>query len=154
MTKSLSPNVLAWLLPTTMFVHQLEEYFAGFLDWYPTIMNAELSREDFLFINSIALLAFTLFAIFHTAGFRNNFVFMAVGTLSFANGTAHLLATIFTMTYSPGAISGVVLFLPLGRMIYLRIYPELPEGQKIPSIVTGVLLLFSVSMIARSMATS
>jgi hypothetical protein len=63
------------------------------------------------------------------------------------------MATIFTWTYIPGIISGMVIFLPLGHLIYHRIYPELPENQKILSIATGILLLFTVSMIARNMAT-
>jgi hypothetical protein len=134
-------------------IHQLEEYFGGFLEWYPMIMNAKLSSEDFILINTIALLITVFFAMMYSLGIRNNFIFVVIGSLFFVNGIVHLMATIFSWSYSPGVISGLVIFLPLGRLIYHRIYPQLPENQRIPSILIGILLLFTVSMIARSMAT-
>ena len=150
--KDLSPGILAWILPIGFFLHQLEEYFGGFLEWYPSVMNATLSQEDFIIINSIGLSIVVLFAITYNLGVRNNFVFVVIGTLLFVNGIVHILATLFTWTYSPGVISGVVILLPLGRIVYRKMYPELPENQRIPSISIGILLLFIVSMIARGMA--
>jgi glycopeptide antibiotics resistance protein len=64
------------------------------------------------------------------------------------NGIIHLVLSIFTLSYSPGVISGVILFLPLGTSIYLRILPKLEKKEKIAAISIGLLLLFSVSMIA------
>jgi len=154
MAKKLNPVFLAWSLPLTMLVHQLEEFFGGFLEWFPSIMNVNLSQENFLIINSIALLILLFFAITYSLVSRNNFLLMTFGTLLFVNGAVHILISIITLIYSPGAISGLILFLPLGGVIYQRIYPELPKNQRIPSIATGILLLFIVNMIARSTAMS
>lgn len=154
MVKRLNPTLLVWFLPIAFALHQIEEYFGGFLDWYPTVMNATLSSEDFILINSIGLSIVLLFSIVYSFGVKNNFVFVVIGTLLFVNGIVHLLLTLVTQTYSPGVISGLIILIPLGGIIFRRIYPNLPANQRTPSIVIGILLLFMVSIIARGMAIS
>ena len=145
--KALSPNQMAWLLPVTILVHQLEEYFGQFPLWYSNLLNAELSNQDFIVINSIGLFVFTVFALSYFFN-KNNIILVALGTLVLANGLIHLLLSIFTFSYSPGAISGFFLFIPLGVIIYKQILPQLREGERIISIAIGVFVLFTVSMIA------
>jgi hypothetical protein len=54
---------------------------------------------------------------------KNNTILVALGTLVFVNGMVHLVLSIFTFSYSPGTISSVVLFIPLGIIIFKRILP-------------------------------
>ena len=75
-------------------------------------------------------------------------IMVALGTLVFVNGIVHLLLSVLTLTYSPGTISGVVLYIPLGRIIYKQILPLLSDQEKTLSIVSGVLILVLVSIIA------
>ncbi|MBT8306334.1 MAG: HXXEE domain-containing protein [Maribacter sp.] len=145
--KALSPNQIACLLPVTILVHQLEEYYGQFPLWYSKLLNAQLSIQDFIIINGIGLFIFTAFALSYIF-YKNNLILAALGTLVFVNGTIHLLLSVFTITYSPGTISGVVLFIPLGIIIYRKIFPKLGEGERIMAIAIGVIALFSVSLIA------
>jgi len=55
---------------------------------------------------------------------------------------------VFTFSYSPDTISGVVLFIPPGIIIFKKILPRLREVKKIIAIAIGVFVLFAVSMIA------
>ena len=145
--KAPSPNQMAWLLPATILVHQLEEYFGQFPLWFSNLLNAELSNQDFILINGVGLFVFTAFALSYIFN-KNNLILVAMGTLVFVNGIIHLLLSILTFSYSPGAISGVVLFVPLGIIIFMKILPKLRESERIMAIGIGIFVLFSVSMVA------
>lgn len=145
--KAPSPNQMAWLLPATILVHQLEEYFGQFPLWFSNLLNAELSNQDFILINGVGLFVFTAFSLSYIFN-KNNLILVAMGTLVFVNGIMHLLLSILTFSYSPGAISGVVLFFPLGILIFMKILPKLRESERIIAIGIGIFVLFTVSMIA------
>lgn len=145
--KAPSAKQIAWFLPATILVHQLEEYFGQFPLWYSNLLNAELSNQDFIVINAVALFIFTIVALSYFIN-KNNQILVALGTLVLVNGMSHLLLSIFTFSYSPGTISGVVLFIPLGVIIFKKILPLLPLGERIIAISIGVIVLFTVSMIA------
>lgn len=145
--KAISPNQMAGLLPTTLLVHQLEEYLGSFPRWYSDLLNADLSNQDFLMINSIGLILITILSLSYLFN-KNNMILVVLGTLVFVNGIVHLLLSMFTFSYSPGTISGVVLFLPLGIIIFRQILPQLLEGERIIAISIGIIALFTVSVIA------
>jgi len=145
--KALSPNQMAWLLPITIFIHQLEEYFAHFPLWYSNLLDANLSEQDFILINAIGLFVFMAVALSYLFN-KNKIILVALGTLVFVNGIVHALLSLFTFSYSPGTISGLVLFIPLGIIIFIRILPHLREAEKIIAITIGIFVLFAVSLIA------
>lgn len=145
--KAPSPNQIAWLLPATILVHQLEEYFGQFPLWYSNLLNAQLSNQDFIAINVCGLFIFTGFSLSYIFN-KNSLILVALGTLVFVNGIVHLLLSIFTFSYSPGSISGVILFIPLGIIIFKRILPQLPKHQRALAIAIGIFVLMTVSMIA------
>ena len=145
--KAPSPNQIAWLLPVSIFFHQLEEYFGDFPLWYSNLLNAQLSNQDFLVINGVGLFIFTVWALSYYFS-KNNLILAALGTLVFVNGWTHLLLSIFTYAYSPGTITSVVLFIPLGFIIFRKILPQLRMGEKIMAIAIGIIVLFVASMVA------
>jgi len=141
---------MAWLIPIVLLTHQLEEYFGQFPQWYSNLLNAQLSNRDFIVINSIGLLIITIASLSYYFN-KSNFILVALGTLIFVNGWTHLLLSLFTLSYSPGTISGIVFFIPLGTIIYRKILPQLKSGEKILAITIGVLFLVMVSSIASNM---
>jgi len=145
--KTPAPNHIAWLLPVSIFLHQLEEYFGEFPLWYSNLLNAQLSDKDFVVINGVGLFIFTVWSLSYYFN-KNKVILAALGTLVFVNGWTHLLLSIFTFAYSPGTITGVVLFIPLGFIIFRKIFPLLRRGEKVTAVTLGVLILFVVSMIA------
>jgi len=142
-----SASQIAGLIPATFFIHQLEEYFGQFPLWYSNLLNAQLSNQDFILINGVGLFVFSALSLSYIFN-RNKRILVALGALVFANGLIHLLLSIFTSSYSPGTVSGVVLFIPLGIIIFKKISPQLREVENIMAIATGVFVLFAVSMIA------
>jgi hypothetical protein len=120
--KYLSLNHMAWLLPATILVHRLEEYFGQFPRWYSNLFKYTVVQPGFHCYQwswPVRIHRIFLSYIFD----KNNTILVALGTLVFVNGMVHLVLSIFTFSYSPGTISSVVLFIPLGIIIFKRILP-------------------------------
>jgi hypothetical protein len=145
--KAPSSKQIAWLLPVTLLAHQLEEYFYQFPLWYSNLLNTKLSNQEWILINVVGLFIISIVSLSYLFN-TNKLILVALGTLVFVNGIVHLLLSIFTFSYSPGTISGVILFIPLGIIIFKKISPQLHSGERIIAIVTGIVVLFIVSMIA------
>ena len=107
---------LGWLFPATYAAHILEEWRGGegFPAWWSRLMGAELSVERFLALNLYALAGMTL-GVALAAFFRQmRWLLVGFGAVVLINATAHLAASAATRSYSPGVVSGALLWLPLG----------------------------------------
>ena len=144
----LSLNQIAWLIPVSMLIHQLEEYFAGFAVWYSDILDTDFSSNDFILINSIALIIFLLFSLAYNLGYKNQVIFLALGTLLLINGVVHTFFTLFMLQYSPGTISGIILFIPLGIVQRRKLSAKLSKDEMLLGTVFGIIGLLTVSVIA------
>ena len=146
----LKPKQIAWLMPLAYMFHLLDEYFMGegFPDWFSGVFKVDLSNIDFAIINSVGLIATIVIVFLYNIDKVNSFVIAALGTLFFVNGIIHFLASLFTLSYSPGTISGILLYLPLGYLIFKNIFPLVPEEQRGLSIATGIILQVAVALIA------
>ena len=132
--KGLSPNQMALLVPVSLLAHQLEEYFGSFPVWFSGLLNADHSNQDFILINTIGLFLITALVLFFVFS-RNNMILVVLGTIALLNGILHLALSIFTISYSPGVITGVVLFLPLGAVIYKKMI--LPGSSLFPLLLVA-----------------
>jgi len=107
----------AIFLPFAFLLHVMEEWFAGLPAWTVIAPGAEVSPERFLLINTVALLLFTIgtLAAFYyprMAWFATTFA-----ALLGLNALVHSLATLGLGLYSPGTVTGLLLFLPLSAIV-------------------------------------
>ncbi len=146
----LKPKQIASLLPIAYLLHLSEEYFfgKGFPTWFSGVFKVHLSNVDFIIINSVGFTATISLVILYNLNKINNFVIAAFGTLFFVNGLIHFLASLFTTSYSPGTITGVLLYLPLGHLIFKKIFPLVPEGQRALSVASGITIQVVVAFVA------
>ncbi|HSQ86563.1 MAG TPA: HXXEE domain-containing protein, partial [Desulfobacterales bacterium] len=126
------------------------EYFTGFPDWFSQLFEVDLSLYNFIFINSLGFTATIIIAILYSFNKINYFVIAVLGTLFFINGIIHIVATILTINYSPGTITGLLFYLPIGYLVYKNIFPLLPKKQKSLSVVLGLSVQIIVAMVAFS----
>ena len=145
-----SPKLIAWLLPLAYFFHLADEYVTGFPGWFSGIFKVELSLNDFIAINVFGFTATIIIVILYSFNKVNSFVIATLGVLFFVNGIIHIVATIFTVSYSPGTISGLIFYLPLGYLVYKSIFPLLPEKQRSFSVVVGIFVQIIVAVVAFS----
>ena len=98
-------GALLWLFPPAYAVHVLEQLVAG---------------DGFLLVNAVGMVLLVA-AVRRTCRDEHaGWMAIAIATLAAVNGMAHVSATLVSGRYSPGLISGVVLYIPLAALTLLR----------------------------------
>lgn len=137
-------------MPSAYLIHLLEEYFGGvgFPHWFSNLLNISLTPENFILINAFGFSATLIITILYNLDKANDFIIAVLGTLFFVNGIVHLLATLFSATYSPGTITGVIIYIPLGILIFKMIFPRIKKEQRMLCFVTAIVVQIIVALIA------
>jgi hypothetical protein len=99
--------------PFTYLIHILEEYWGGegFYRWIRRVAGIQLTPAQFLSINLVLWTAMSMLVL---AVRFPNWLYVALGFVVVVNGLGHAAGTILTRTYSPGLVSGIFLWVPLG----------------------------------------
>lgn len=118
------------LFPLTYCLHVAEEYWGGetFYGWVSRLWSIDFTREEFLSLNAIAMgvmIAGTLAANLTPA----RWPIAALGFVTAANGLLHTIASIATASYSPGLVSGLLIWLPLGSYALRRAHRGLSRTE-------------------------
>jgi Protein of unknown function with HXXEE motif len=138
----------AWLFPASYLVHILEEYWGGFPVWVARVWGVESSSGNFLSWNGVALVMMTVGValVLKTKSYR--WLLVSFGTVVLINGLVHAGASILTKSYSPGLVSGLLLFVPLGAVTLLRARKKVNRRVLRAGVVVGVLLHVVVVLLA------
>jgi hypothetical protein len=141
-----------WLLlfPATYVLHIVEEFWAGegFYRWIRRIVRIVLSPAQFLSVNAALLVAMT-FAVLRVRSFSTEgWLVVALAVIVSVNGLGHLAGTLVTRSYSPGLVTGLGLWTPLGIYTLIRTVPALPATQLWIGVVAGLVIQAIVSLIA------
>ncbi len=119
MTDSSSLSLLAWSLPAAAVTHIFEEFVfpGGFKAWWQAYRpgTAGSVSTRFLVIINAALLFLCANVALAVRSPRGNGVaaWLTVAALLFSNAIFHIIGAFQTGRYSPGMVSGVVLYMPL-----------------------------------------
>ena len=143
---------LLWLLPAAYALHILEEWYAGFSEWVALVVGAPLPRAAFIVINAIAMALAIAATRASTRREHYGWAGIAVASILFVNALAHVLGTAITRTYSPGLITGLVLYVPIAGLVLLRASTQAASGAFLRGVVVGIALHAVVFLIAYSLA--
>ncbi len=102
-----------WLFPVTYAVHIAEEYGAGFASW-AAAHGALLTDREVLAWNGVGCAAMIIGVLLADRSRRWRWIVTALAVIVAANGLYHAAASVVTASYSPGLVSGALLWLPLG----------------------------------------
>jgi Protein of unknown function with HXXEE motif len=136
------PHAWGWLFPATYALHILEEWRGGegFPAWFARITGVELAAGEFLLWNVAALLLMSA-SIVLTIRFKTfGWLLLAYGTAFLLNALSHLCASLYTISYSPGLVSSLLLWLPLGALALLRFRPTLSRRARRAGLLIGFLI--------------
>jgi Protein of unknown function with HXXEE motif len=106
-----------WLFPATYLVHIAEEGLAGerFYRWVARVSGRSMSGRAFLGLNA---LYWTVMALAVRGAVRGRerrpWIAPALGTVVALNAVGHVLGSALSCSYSPGLVSGLLLWGPLG----------------------------------------
>ncbi|MBM3787747.1 MAG: HXXEE domain-containing protein [Acidobacteria bacterium] len=139
-----------WLFPLTYIVHFAEEYFCGetFPVWLAKLRGIELGLKDFIILNAIAWLVMALSSWAASRWAAAKWAIPALGFVVAFNGALHATGSVVTLSYSPGLISGLLLWLPLGIHAVSRGWRSLSRRQFWTGITAGVAAHAIVSLAA------
>jgi hypothetical protein len=131
-----------WLFPLTYLIHALEEYFGGegFYRWVARIIGRGMTPEQFVSINSFALLMMIAGVLIFRKTPSVRWLTITFATITFINGVAHLAGSILTGTYSPGLVSGVLLWIPLGAATFYRARGRVTRRSFIAGLLVGAVI--------------
>ena len=105
-----------WMFPPTYALHLAEEYFAagGFPLWVERTLGMAFTTAEFAAWNAFALIVMCVAAWLVSREAKFRFVEIALAVAVLGNVAAHVLGSVVTWTYSPGLITGVIVWSPLG----------------------------------------
>jgi hypothetical protein len=144
--------LLVWLFPLSYAGHLVEETLAGegLRFWLGRLGPAPLSLTGFVLLNAVAMTAFIAGAMIATRRQGTGWPVIAMATLVLLNALLHVLGTLVTRTYSPGLVTSVVLYVPLGALTVLRASTQASSVEWQLGLVAGVAAQAIVTSLALS----
>ena len=141
---------LGWLFPSSYAVHVLEEWRGGegFPAWWSRLTGVELPVERFLALNAYALAGMAVGVALAMLFRRMRWLLVGFGAVVLVNAVAHLAASAATRSYSPGAISGALLWLPLGAWTLAAGRKNLSRRDFGAGVGVGLLMHAAVTLLA------
>ncbi|MEP5610897.1 MAG: HXXEE domain-containing protein [Cyclobacteriaceae bacterium] len=136
------------LLPIIYLIHLAEEWFGGFLAWAPIALGYEISVERFILINATSLALFsigTAAALHYT---RMSWFATTLAALLGLNGLLHILATFGFGYYSPGTVTGFLLYIPIGIKVLRSTSSQFSRFTFRIAVLLGILLHGLVAYLA------
>ena len=141
-TRARWPAAWGWLFPATYALHILEEWRGGegFTVWMERVAGVELPTGKFLVWNAAGLVLMSL-GVWLTMRFRHlRWFLLAYGAAFLLNALSHLAASLYTNSYSPGLISSLLLWLPLGTLTLVYFRTSLSRRARRAGLAVGVLM--------------
>jgi hypothetical protein len=135
-------------LPIAFLVHLGEEWSADLSAWTRTALGAEITFQRFVIVNAIALPIVVAGTVASLRYPRVAWFGASLAALFGLNAVVHTLATIGLGQYSPGTISGLVLYMPLCMVILRSSMARLSHGVLVRSVMFGFALHGVVSLAA------
>jgi len=136
-----------WLIAAYL-VHLAEEWFWGFPEWSRVIRGAGVSSQQFMLINSVALALFISLGLMVRRRSGMAWFPAVLASVFVINGVLHSLATLRYGVYSPGTVTGLLIFIPLGVLVLREMREHLSIARFAGCLVAGGVVHVFVTLIA------
>jgi len=133
-----------------MLLHVAEEWFGGFPAWTGVVLGDGVSPEQFLAVNGVGLLLVTAGTLAAWRYRAAAWLAVSFATLLGVNGVLHIAATAAWRLYSPGAVTGLLLSIPLGIAVVRASAGRLSRGVLVGAVLFGILFHAAATSMALS----
>ncbi|MGD1091116.1 MAG: HXXEE domain-containing protein [Bryobacteraceae bacterium] len=132
-----------WLFPITYSFHIGEEYWGGegFPRWISRVAGAHLTENAFLIQNFIGMAFMIAGVVVLKRSIRWRWTLPTLGTVVLLNGILHVIGSVLTRSYSPGVVTGLLCWVPLGGFTLWFEWRNAPRW----ALYTGILGALCVS---------
>ena len=107
-----------WILTIAYLAHIAEEYFLDWRKWVESVSGYRLSWKDFFIANAIVIAIGISCSIIGFSWPWISYLFVGLAIINAL--IAHIGTTIIKRKFSPGLITSIVLFLPIGIWAYAK----------------------------------
>ncbi len=138
------------MLPIAYLLHLLEEWFGGegFASWTARALGAPVSPTRFIVLNGIVWPLFAILTVLAMRRPKLAWFLTTFGALIVINASLHVLGALATASYSPGLVTGLLLYLPFGGRAVADGLERLPHQTFVAAIVLAVAIHAIVAFIA------
>ena len=118
-----------WLYPATLAIHMFEEKQGGaqFYEWVDRPPGAELTSGEFLGLTSFALAGMVALTLAMLRWDAVRFLAVSVAVAFFLNSISHTINSVIAGGYTPGLVTGIVIWWPLVWFALRRCRTVLPK---------------------------
>ena len=138
-----------WIFAAVMVIHLTEEFWGGLRSFdHDKLHGIDLSRGGFIRTNLVAVGG--LIGIILTAaklGFPQ-FLLVSLSTFILLNAMRHAIKSLREIRYSPGLVTGLLVFLPLGLLTLIRLEPMMSGRRFSGAMLAGLTMQLGASFIA------
>jgi hypothetical protein len=151
-TNMVSNTLLVWLslFPLTYLAHVAEEYWAGggYSNYLLKTYSVELSQQRFVVLQALGFFLMLL-GIILSVTMRFPLTMIAIlSSIIIGNAMIHTIRSIGVRGYTPGLITAVVLWLPLGVFSLKEVWPLTSIGRILMASLVGVIVNWVVELIS------
>jgi hypothetical protein len=138
-----------WLFPATYLAHIAEEYWGGegFPRWISRVAGATLTTPEFLTLNAVAWVLMAGAMVGVVRGLWR-WPLVAFGLVVLLNALLHAGGSVVTRSYSPGLVTGLLFWLPLGAFTLWRAWADVPRRTFWTGVAVGLAMHAVVSLLA------
>jgi len=136
-----------FLFPSTYLVHIAEEYWGGLPARAAELTGLAIPEAAFLAANGFFWILMLAAVVWTLRQPSRAPLIITLATIVTVNATLHVGGTLLTASYSPGLVSGVLLWLPLGVTALTRGFPALPQRGFRHGVLAGVLVHVLVPLV-------
>ena len=148
----LTNRVWPWVFMIIFVVHLTEEFWAGVsLSADPNrIRGANLTPAQFIILTGFGVLLMTLGLIIAKRFSFLEWIMVCLGAIIFVNGLVHIFGSMRLVRYTPGLITGILLFIPLGAVTLLSLKGNMSARRYWLAFSVGILIHIAVLFLARN----
>jgi hypothetical protein len=140
-----------WFFPITLPIHIAEEFWGGegFLSWNARATGAVLSVTKFFTLVSVGFILVLIGVLLAQRYPKMRWIISALATIFLINGFSHSIATITHHQYSPGLVSGVLLWIPFSIWILVSEHRVTTTRTFFGGVITGAAIHGIVTLFSR-----
>jgi len=140
-----------WFFPITLPIHIAEEFWGGegFLAWNARATGAVFSVTKFFTLVTVGFSLVLMGILLARRYPKMRWIISALATIFLINGFSHLIATIIQQQYSPGLVSGLLLWIPFSIWILFAEHRVTTKRTFFGGVLTGAAIHGVVTLFSR-----
>ena len=140
-----------WFFPITLPIHIAEEFWGGegFLSWNARATGAVFSVTKFFTLVTVGFILILTGVLLARRYPKMRWIISALATIFLINGFSHLFATITQHQYSPGLVSGLLLWIPFSIWILFAERRVTTRRTFFGGVITGAAIHGIVTLFSR-----